>query len=104
MDKTNIINLIDSHIEMCENILINYRGAKEVVERLHNYKELRKIVDAFDVLIGGMSANHIDLIRHSQSYASYYEQFNNAMELRFEPLKYEIMKTREEFEVLKEVL
>lgn len=104
MDKTDIIKLIDSHIDTCEKILINYRGAKEVLKILHNYKDIRKIIDAFDVLIGGISFNHIDLIRHSQSYASYYEQFNKALELRFEPLKYEIMKTREEFEVLKEVL
>lgn len=52
----------------------------------------------------GLNMEHITLIEGSENYASYSTDFDLAIMRHYEPCRFEIKKTKEEYDILKEWL
>lgn len=68
-------------------------------------KENKKLKRALDIIKKtGCSYEHILLIERTKNYKVYETQFDNYLENRYESFKFELKKSKEEYDLLKEAL
>lgn len=66
-----------------------------------DYKKAR----AFELIKeGGCSLEHILLIEKTKNYEEYDAQFDKYLEIKYEPFKFEVRKSKEEYNLLKKAL
>ena len=67
--------------------------------------EIYKKAKALEIIKeSGCSLEHILLIEKTKNYDEYDAQFDKYLEIRYEPFKFELRKSKEEYDFLKEVL
>lgn len=67
-----------------------------------DYEKQKRALETIEK--SGCSFEHILLIEKTKNYKEYDAQFDNYLERRYEPFKFELRKSKKEYGLLKEVL
>lgn len=78
---------------------ISYKDLMECFDIIEKELKALEVIEE-----SGCSLEHILLIEKTKNYEEYDAQFDKYLEKRYEPFKFELRKSKEEYDSLKEVL